>query len=278
MTTRRAHVVALPVLRLLDGSPAPGTVLGRGSTSAYADFDGFVVALTTREVPLMPNGVALAAGRGALPPLAPGAPARLEPGRVRAGSLRVTWDARRPPVWDPAVPPAMTRTGRARRRGQAILTAIGAGADTAAARGPAPDRWAVGALLRAVRTRSGEAAAAAAAALLGRGPGLTPEGDDLLAGFVAAAVTFGPGDWAQRCVAGVLGQRPRRRTTALSATLLELAALGEVVEPARPLLDLDAHEDEWRRALRRLLRVGHSTGRAYALGVGLSAAEPPPGH
>ncbi|MDP8977290.1 MAG: DUF2877 domain-containing protein, partial [Actinomycetota bacterium] len=64
-------------------------------------------------------------------------------------------------------------------------------------------------------------------------------------------------------------------TTALSATLLELAARGEVVEPARPLLDLGADGAAWRRALRRLLGVGHSTGRAYALGIGLSAAAEP---
>lgn len=273
MTTRPAHVVALPVLRHLDGRTVPGAVLGRGSTSAYADFGGFVVALTTREVPLMPNGVALAAGRGALPALDRGTPARLGPGRIQAGGLLVTWDARRPPVWDPAVAPAATRSGQACRRGEAILATLGAcGGAVAAACGPALDERAVGAVLGAARGRTAAAAAEAAAALLGRGPGLTPEGDDLLAGFTAAAVTLGPGDWARRCVAGVLGQRPRERTTALSATLLELAARGEVVEPARPLLDLGTDEAAWRRALRRLLRVGHSTGRAYALGIGLSAA------
>ncbi|MBW3602493.1 MAG: DUF2877 domain-containing protein, partial [Actinobacteria bacterium] len=141
-----------------------------------------------------------------------------------------------------------------------------------AAFGPALGERAVGALLGAARARSAAAAGAAAAALLGRGQGLTPAGDDLLAGFVAAAVALGPEDWARRCVAGVLEQRPRDRTTALSATLLELAARGEVVQPARPLLDLDAGEAAWGRALSRLLRVGHSTGRAYALGIGLSAA------
>jgi hypothetical protein len=58
----------------------------------------------------------------------------------------------------------------------------------------------------------------------------------------------------------------RDRTTALSATLLALAAEGRIAEPVHPLLDPgDAH---WREALVRLEAVGASTGRAYAVAVG----------
>jgi hypothetical protein len=65
---------------------------------------------------------------------------------------------------------------------------------------------------------------------------------------------------------------PAGRTTALSVTLLELAARGQVVEPAGRLLDLSTEgERGWPGALRRLERLGHGSGRAYALGIGAAA-------
>jgi hypothetical protein len=39
-------------------------ILGIGATAAWVDLDGFVVAVTTREVPLLPNAIVLAAGSG----------------------------------------------------------------------------------------------------------------------------------------------------------------------------------------------------------------------
>jgi hypothetical protein len=54
----------------------------------------------------------------------------------------------------------------------------------------------------------------------------------------------------------------RERTTALSATLLELAAAGAAVRPLHALLD-----ERWRGALRELQRLGSSSGRAIALGA-----------
>jgi Protein of unknown function (DUF2877) len=58
------------------------------------------------------------------------------------------------------------------------------------------------------------------------------------------------------------------RTTALSATLLALAAEGSLAEPAGRLLDLTpAGETAWPGALSRLERLGHGSGRAYAAGI-----------
>jgi hypothetical protein len=103
--------------------------------------------------------------------------------------------------------------------------------------------------------------------LIGRGPGLTPEGDDVVAGL-AAVVASGPWPRALRdaWVGALIGSDLRRRTTALSATLLELAARGMGPEPLQAVLAGRAG------ALDRLLRMGHTSGRAYARGaaVGLS--------
>ena len=45
---------------------ARGMLLGAGATAAWVDLGGFVLAVTTREAPLLPNAVALTAGAGAL--------------------------------------------------------------------------------------------------------------------------------------------------------------------------------------------------------------------
>ena len=107
--------------------------------------------------------------------------------------------------------------------------------------------------------------------LLGRGGGLTPEGDDILAGAGAALAAWGrpagvtdAQGYALR--AALAPPDVRARTTALSATLLELAVAGRATAPLIEVLDLGADDGSWRAALARLHALGHSTGRAWALG------------
>lgn len=125
-------------------------------------------------------------------------------------------------------------------------------------------------LVEAVVTRDPDRAALVGARLIGRGGGLTPEGDDLVAG-VAAVVASSPWPLALRetWLAALVGPDLHRRTTALSATLLELAVGGMGPEPLQALLAGDA------TAHSRLVALGHSTGRAYARGaaVGLLAVD-----
>ena len=122
-------------------------------------------------------------------------------------------------------------------------------------------------LARAVAERDPVLAAATGARHIGRGGGLTPEGDDLIAG---AAAVVAAGSWppAERdaWLRALVGDDLRRRTTALSATLLELATAGMGPEPLQALLAGDAG------ALTRLEAIGHSTGRAIAAGAALAAA------
>jgi len=117
-------------------------------------------------------------------------------------------------------------------------------------------------LVEAVVTRDPSLAAAVGTRLIGRGAGLTPEGDDLVAG-VAAVVASSPWRAALReaWLGALVGRDLRRRTTALSATLLELAVRGMGPEPLQALVGGDS------RALGRLEALGHSTGRAYARGA-----------
>ncbi len=91
--------------------------------------------------------------------------------------------------------------------------------------------------------------------LAGRGGGLTPSGDDVLAGFAAGLVL-----WHGRSLeAARLAAVAAPRTTRLSATLLWHAALGQLPEPAHRLL-----EDGDPEPLRAF---GHSSGRALLLGL-----------
>lgn len=115
-------------------------------------------------------------------------------------------------------------------------------------------------LARAIETRDPALAATAGRRLIGRGPGLTPEGDDLVAGV--AAILSEDRSW----VAALVGADLRTRTTSLSATLLELAAQGMGPEPLQALLAGRPG------AFERLLGLGHSTGRAYARGAALALA------
>ncbi len=224
------QAIAAPALARL---PAGWRALLGASTRI--DLDGFVVLVTAPGTPWLPNAIALGPGPTV--------------------------------VWDPVV--ARIEPGPAlAARGSAILRALGvarpAGVAGALSGGGAtrPPRAAVAGLFAALATGDVAARRRAALALLGRGPGLTPEGDDLLAGACLAAAAAGDPI--------ALPPGLRTLTTPLSATLLELAAAGAGPKPVHALLDLTG--ERWRAAVRELEGLGASSGRAMALGVGAGAA------
>ena len=188
-------IAAQPALDRLAGRRV--TVAGANREAAYVDDDGFVAVLTTAP-PQLPNGVQVAQ----LPAVGEAVVVAGEP-------------------WDPT----LHITGDRAALGGRILAATGeAGLEVA--------DGGLAALARAVETRDPALAAAAGAALIGRGPGLTPEGDDLVAGAAGVLVATGAGD----LVAALIGADLRVRTTSLSATLLELAARGMGPGPLQALM------------------------------------------
>lgn len=108
--------------------------------------------------------------------------------------------------------------------------------------------------------------------LEGRGGGLTPAGDDALAGImlVAAAHRF------QRPTLRRLAERAR--TSELSRAFLAWAARGSSIEPAHAVLEAVASGDRagLARAARTLAAVGASSGRALLAGLTLAISELPP--
>jgi hypothetical protein len=139
-------------------------------------------------------------------------------------------------------------------------------------------------------------AVAAVDALLGSGPGLTPTGDDMLAGLLATLHHLRrlprrfPLDVEGRCAEGAVRAHvrvsARSRTTLLSATLLEHALDGAVAGPVARLLralTADAHSGEpveagpIPEAIDAVIGIGATSGHDLLAGIAvafeLAAAE-----
>jgi Protein of unknown function (DUF2877) len=104
-----------------------------------------------------------------------------------------------------------------------------------------------------------------ACALLGEGPGLTPAGDDVVAGGLATC--------SLRGYAAALGtvpeilERARGATTSLSAALLSCAAAGQVVPEAARFLASLCGKGDLEETLSELRAVGTTSGTALAFGI-----------
>jgi hypothetical protein len=110
----------------------------------------------------------------------------------------------------------------------------------------------------AVALSSGEALDDAVRALLGRGPGLTPLGDDVLAGVLVTLTALGS-PAARALSAAVRTALQNRATTPVSAALLTHAGRGECIPQLAAVL-AGGPTDE-------LLSVGSSSGGGLLLGV-----------
>ncbi|MFC7329498.1 DUF2877 domain-containing protein [Marinactinospora rubrisoli] len=221
-----------------------------------------VIALLTSDAVRLPNGIVLAEPQSAEPFACV---ARSTRGCV--GRLSVVLDRPAGPLsvrvgrwWRPAAPRPALRSpaGRAAlARGTAELGRL-----LATASGGLPDGTA---------ERLGSAlddphrAARACARLVGRGPGLTPSGDDLLCGALLALHAFG-GPGRADVLAGAV-RRASGATTTLSAALLEHAVRGEGCPQVIDLVDAVAGHRAVGPALAALRAVGHTSGTDLAFGV-----------
>jgi hypothetical protein len=266
MNRLAAAVVAPPVSTAIRAGDS-GVVVGSG-LAAYVDFEGFVVAITGPGVPVMPNGISLVSPTG-VGCIRPGAQASALPGGMRLEETFVDWTgARRGESTVPVNSHASRRPVAARAR-ELLGFIRSVDLDDGG-------RVALDELGKSFVQRDVHRAGGAARSLLGRGKGLTPEGDDVVAGCAAAIVAFEkplglPPSEGSMWLSALCPPDVRVRTTALSATLLQLACSGHVAEPLVTLLSLGNGEEECRRAARELVGVGHSTGRSWMMGCGLAA-------
>lgn len=256
---------SLALRRVLLGLPRSAEVLAVFQRAAYLAAGEEVVALVAEGAVATPNAVR-GAERTPIAALAAGAPVRIGDGELRCGDVAVRvgrwWDPR-PRV--PTVRPDELGTRAAR------LPAVPPGLDRAA-------RGTVDVLALAAHRGAGEEAAAAAVSLVGRGAGLTPAGDDVLAGVLAAWAVLGSAAKAPPWLDGVadavavaaLADAPAR-TTRVSAALLDHARRGETSEAAATVLRALAGRGDLATAAHRLAGVGATSGRDLLAGVRLAA-------
>jgi hypothetical protein len=133
-----------------------------------------------------------------------------------------------------------------------------------------PGREAVADLVEALA--AGERPTSAVAQLLGRGPGLTPTGDDVLAGALVTLAALGS-PMTPTLGQAVLAAAPDATTT-VSTGLLRRAASGECIPQLADLLtavggggNADPAAGPLPRAAGALLAVGHCSGAGLLHGV-----------
>jgi hypothetical protein len=279
-TTGATTAPALPgvassaVAPLLRGPRRPVRVLAVFRAAVYLAHDDGVLALVTSDGIAHPNGVVVTAATASVPfaGLGPHQRGTVGEGRVDLPGLTVPigrwWDPR-PRLAPVAAAPLRAAVETARRRlERAAITADP----------PRDARLAAiaAAVADALVERDVDAAVATARHLLGRGPGLTPAGDDVLAGLLAATVALapavdgGPRDGlvaATLATGATIADLARDATTAVSAALLHHAVRGEVATPAAEVLHALTGRRDLTAALTSLLAVGSSSGGDLAVGM-----------
>jgi hypothetical protein len=259
------------VAELLRGPVRPARVLMSLPAAVYlivpSERGGDVVGVLTSDAARLPLGCVLFRPSNGQPLVAlpSGAPAEVGGGRIVVGDLAVSaaawWDPRpRLPRPRPALLPEGVRQLRTALYGEGVPHSAftlpglptGPGGPLAALRG-------------AVRRADLEAALRTAARLIGLGPGLTPAGDDVMAGTMAGLVLLGH-PAAERFAAGVFALAAGR-TTELSRALLRHAACGRVSGEYAAVLHGLVGDRPLGPAIAGLLATGSTSGRALALGL-----------
>jgi hypothetical protein len=259
------------VADLLRGPVRPARVLLSVPAAVYlqvpTERGGDVVGVLTSDAARLPLACVLFRPSNGRPLVAlpPDAPAEVGGGRIVVGDLAVSaaawWDPRpRLPRPRPALLPEGVRQLRNALYGEGVphsaFTLPGL---------PAGPGGPLAALRGAVRRADLDAALRTATRLIGLGPGLTPAGDDVMAGTMAGLVLLGH-PAAERFAAAV-SALAAGRTTELSRSLLRHAAAGRVSAEYAAVLHGLVGERPLGPAIDGLLASGATSGRAMALGL-----------
>ena len=233
------------VSRLLATSPGPMRTLGAFPTARYLQAaSGEVLALLSAEAVPLPLGILLDRPASRLELDAPEMSCTIRGGRLYCDGSAVLITGARDTWLRLAGEPRTEHVARCRRR----LSPTDPGRLDALT---SPDP------------------ADGVARVLGRGPGLTPAGDDVLCGLLAGARLFGRGaDAVIGAVRRNLATRPRA-TTALSRQLLLAACAGHGLPQLQRLADelCSGGSAEVQSALAATTAIGHSSGDALAAGL-----------
>ena len=238
-----------------------GRVRAVFARALYLVVPGGLVVLATTEAPRGPLHLRVAS----LPDVRPGCPVWVDEDVLRIGDHGYRLDA---PIWSPHLPPAASLTC-AHARARRWLPDLGPALDVGMVGRAELQAEAVTAL------RRGDLGTLAAA-VVGRGPGLTPAGDDLMAGVLLVARAR----WSETGMAAWthLQHEYLARTNDIARAFLTCAAQGRCIEPAHDLLLGLASADHRAvsAAADRLRHFGSSSGAALMYGVRAALLDLPP--
>ncbi len=267
----RAESASATILEFLR-TPRSGRVIATFARSCYLAFDGRIVAVVSAELHNGPLNLIVIP----TPPfghLAIGAQVSSDAHRVQvADAWEIAFDGAI--AWDPA----LSRIDRAAN--DTLLDQLRALTDLIAAEAPAGGlaRVSVGRagriltpleqsaspgladLSSGLRQADRSQVARGARTLAGRGPGLTPSGDDILVGCLLALTALPDVDGASAREAITVSAR--HRTTQISTAYLDAAARGEASEAWHRLVAAMSTSDAVRvvGAAREVLVVGETSG------------------
>lgn len=251
-------VVSTAIREWVLGPPCEGRLMAVFPSAVYIDLGSAVVAVVTRDGVRLPNAVVVPLRRSTRPfsGVNDVVSVTVGGGDIVLSGLRVhavrDWTPR--PLLPPADP--LTLGGRLAKLRE-ILAASPARPGL-----PVPHQFA-----DACMTASLAAATRTADELVGLGPGLTPSGDDMLAGTLAALRLLGGDPAFTTTLADHVSAVGGRRTTALSATLLRLAGQGDVAAEVGHVIKALNGQGSLDEAARLLCAVGHTSGADIAQGL-----------
>lgn len=253
----KGQVIAeLSAAHVASGGRSTGKIVGRFTGGFYARIDDCIFAVGGPRV--WPGPIHLVLDRDP-PPVAEGADIRLDPGCFSFQGTAIYLEVAE--LFAPS-PPSLSAL-------RAVAPRMALWAD----QGGWPDD------LSAVRDEARAAAeegdlARLAQVLEGRGTGLTPSGDDVLAGYLLTR------HWVGAPPGLLLSVAENARTTDLSRSFLRWAAQGQSIAPVHRLFatmpDADgeggpSRGDPFDQAVEVVRGVGHSSGGALLAGLGLGA-------
>lgn len=258
---------------VLRGPEREAVVVGAHRLGLYLLVDDAVLPVVPSDAVALPTAVRLGARSSALPGSSgTGSPWGVEAGdRVTVGGGRVVLPGADVVVvrtWRPARVRRLA-PGAACPGDRAAVAALLAAACADVEPWLAPATAAVLSRLECARGRGDERFRThrdddAGIGLIGRGRGLTPSGDDALAGALLVAHALRAPRALADAVRAHLGA-----TTAVSAALLGAAGDGFAAHPVVALVDavLVGHVGATTRALPDVLSLGHTSGRDLVCGV-----------
>jgi Protein of unknown function (DUF2877) len=237
--------------------------------------EGLLLSLNSAHSPALPNGLQLSAPAGAWPfsALRAGMSAILGARRLHIEALDCSLDLTNCPQWDPFV----TRPAQVNMRvvagnlyylkRQLAARPLQGGAADVPTLDDARRRWRDAYASYDVLTDM-------ARLLCGRGPGLTPAGDDMLVGWMACNwLLYGPTRRLLEACQQIL-QAARQQTHLLSVCWLGYAAAGYVALPVRDLLRAITMDErlEVGVAARAVLSMGATSGFDLIQGILLAGS------